>query len=561
MTNEDRDSRAGGVSLAVVNARIWTGDARRPWADGLAVGGDRLDLVGSSAEVRKLATRGTRVLDAKGAFVAPGFVDSHVHFLAGGFRLGSVQLRDARTPAEFVARLAAFAREVPAGGWITGGDWDHEQWGGELPGRDWIDAVTPNHPVWVSRLDGHMALANSAALHAAGVDGHTEVPDGGVIVLNDSGQPSGILKDAAMTLVLRAIPEPGATQEDAALAAAMRHVARHGVTSVHHMGTWGDLDVFRRAHAAHALTTRIRAAVPIETAERLQATIADQGPGDSWLNIGALKVFVDGSLGSHTAAFLEPYTDAPDDSGLLIHEPDALYELCRTGEAAGLQLIVHAIGDRAARLQLDVFERLQHEFGARDRRWRIEHAQHVAAADRARFGELGVIASVQPLHLVDDGSWAERVVGAERMAESYSFRSLRDAGARLAFGSDWFVAEPVPLAGMGAAVTRMVPGAVAPGYRSAHAHPAADGRSSGFVWSEGERLTVEEALVATTRDAAYAGFAESRTGRLVRGMLADFVILDADPLDAEPERIAELEVRMTVVGGRVVHEASLQVDG
>lgn len=537
----------------MVNARIWTGDVRRPWADGLAVRGDRLELVGSSAEVRKLAGRDTRVLDAKGAFVAPGFVDSHVHFLAGGFRLGSVQLRDARTPEEFTTRLAAFAREAPIGSWIVGGDWDHEQWGGELPTLHWIDAATPNHRVWISRLDGHMALANSAALQAAGVDRHTESPSGGVIVLDDSGEPSGILKDTAMTLVLRAIPEPGAAEEDAALTAAMRHVARHGVTAVHHMGTWADLEVFRRAHAAGSLTTRIRAAVPIETAERLQATIADQGNGDDWLGIGALKAFVDGSLGSHTAAFLQPYADAPDDTGLLIHEPDALYELCRAGEAAGLQLIVHAIGDRAVRLQLDVFDRLHREFGVRDRRWRIEHAQHVATVDRARFGALDVIASVQPAHLVDDGSWAERVVGADRMTEGYSFRSLREAGARLAFGSDWFVAEPVPLAGIAAAVSRRVPRATGGDYGSVGTRSGTS-RETDFVWSAAERLTLEEALVATTRDAAYAGFSEDRTGRLRRGMLADFVLVDSDITAVDEEQLPAAKVLMTVVGGRVVHE-------
>lgn len=537
MTSDDRDTPSGGVSLAVVNARIWTGDSRRPWADGLAVRGDRLEVVGSSAEVRKVAGSGARVLDAKGAFLAPGFVDSHVHFLAGGFRLGSVQLRDARTPQEFTDRLAAFAREAPRGSWILGGDWDHEQWGGELPSRQWVDAVTPYNPVWISRLDGHMALANSAALQEAGVDRHAASSAGGLIVRDARGEPTGILKDTAMLLVLRAIPEHGVEQEDAALGAAMRHVARYGVTAVHHMGSWADLDVFRRAHAAGTLTTRIRAAVPLETADRLREAVTEGGSGDQWLSIGALKGFVDGSLGSHTAAFLEPYSDAPEDAGLLIHEPDELYELCRAGEAAGLQLVLHAIGDRAVRLQLDVFERLLGEFGVRDRRWRMEHAQHVAAADRARFGALGVIASVQPSHLVDDGRWAEKVVGRVRYGECYSFRSLRDAGARLAFGSDWFVAEPVPLAGMAAAMTRSVSGP--------------DGE---FVWSAWEQLSAEDALVATTRDAAVAGFAEGETGQLRRGMLADFVLLDTDLTTVAPAEIASTEVLCTVVGGRPVFE-------
>lgn len=525
------------VSLAVVNARVWTGDPSRPWVDGLAVRGDRLAAAGSSAEVRKLAGSSARVVDARGAFVAPGFIDSHVHFLPGGFRLGWVQLRDARTPEEFVRRVAGRARALPPGSWILGGDWDHENWGGELPRRDWLDAVTPDNPVWITRLDGHMALANGAALSAAGIDRHSQSPEGGQIVRDEAGEPTGVLKDTAMELVSRAVPPPDASAEDAALDAAMRYVAAQGVTTVHHMGTWEELAVFERAHAAGRLRTRIRAAVPIHDWRRLRDLVAERGRGDDWLSIGAVKGFVDGSLGSHTAAFLEPYEDAPDDTGLLVLQPDYLHELVRDADAAGLQIILHAIGDRAVRLQLDVFERVLSENGPRDRRWRMEHAQHVAAADRARFGELQVIASVQPCHLSDDARWAERVIGARRVNEAYSFRSLRDAGARLVFGSDWFVAPPVPLQGIFSAMTRL----------------PLDGPEE--PWGADEQLGAAESLVAYTRDAAFAAFDENRLGTLKRGMLADFVLLDRDLTSVPAKEVAAAQVLMTVVGGEVVHDA------
>ena len=525
------------LTLAVVNARVWTGDPRRPWADAVAVADDRIAAVGSSAEVRKLATAGTRVVDAAGGMVLPGFVDSHIHFLDGGFGLASVQLRDARTPGEFVARIAAFAASVPPGTWITNGDWDHEQWGGELPRRDWIDSVTADRPVWINRLDGHMSLANTAALRAAGVTRATADVEGGTIVRDASGEPTGILKDNAMGLVARAAPPPSAAMADRALEAAMRHVAAQGVTSVHHMGSWADLAVFRRAHDAGRLTTRIYAAVPLATWERLRDTVAARGRGDAWLRIGGLKGFVDGSLGSHTAAFFEPFTDAPADAGLLVESPDDLLAWTAGADRAGLHVMVHAIGDRAIDTQLDVFERVARDNGPRDRRFRIEHAQHIRPADIARFAALGVTASMQPFHAIDDGRWAEKVIGPERIRTTYAFRSLLDAGARLAFGSDWFVAPPTPLEGIYAAVTRRT----------------LDDRHPGG-WVPEQRIAVEEALRAYTRDAAWAGYAERDVGTLERGKLADLVLIDRDLTRIAPEEIREARVRMTVVGGRVVFE-------
>ena len=524
------------ITLAVVNARIWTGDSRHPWSDAMAISRDRISAMGSSAAVRKLVTASTRVIDAHGMMVVPGFIDSHIHFLEGGFGLASVQLRDAKTPREFVHRISEYAKTLPPGTWITNGDWDHEQWGGELPRRDWIDSVTPNNPVWVNRLDGHMSLANGAALRAAGISKATPEVAGGTIVRDAQGEPTGILKDNATSLVNRVQSNPSPEEEDRALDAAMRYVGGNGVTSVTHMGTWGDLAVFERAHAAGRLKTRIYAAVPLSTWERLRDTVKRRGHGDEWLKIGALKGFVDGSLGSHTAAMLAPFTDAPNDTGLFVNTPEHLYEWTSGADKAGLHVIVHAIGDRAIRAQLDIYERVEHENAARDRRFRIEHAQHIAPADMSRFAPLGVIASMQPYHAIDDGRWAEKVIGHERGKGTYAFRSLLDRHTRLAFGSDWFVAPATPLEGIYAAVTRRT----------------LDGANPGG-WYPEQKISVEDALRAYTSGGAYASYDERDKGTLERGKLADFAMIDRDLTRTPPEEIAQARVVMTVVGGRIVH--------
>ncbi len=526
------------ISLAIVNARVWTGDARRPWADAVAVDGAHIAAVGSSAEIRKLAGAGARVIDAHGAMVVPGFIDAHVHFIEGGFALQSVKLRDAGTKAEFIQRIGDFAKTIPAGVWIMNGDWDHENWGGELPTRQWIDAVTPNNPVWINRLDGHMSLANSAALKAAGVTRDVKDVDGGTIVRDPSGEPTGIFKDNAMGIIGRAVPSESREMTDRALRTAMQHVNEQGVVAVHHMGGWGDLAAFERAHAAGTLTTRIYAAVPLSSWKRLADTVKARGHGDDWVRIGGLKGFVDGSIGSHTAAMLEPFTDAPNDRGLMVNSEADLYAWASAADKAGLQLLVHAIGDRAIRVQLDIFERVARENGPRDRRFRIEHAQHIAPADMARFGALGVIPSMQPYHAIDDGRWVDRVIGAERSKGTYAFKSLLDTKATLAFGSDWFVAPPTPLMGIYAAVTRRT---------------LDDKRPGG--WVPEQKITVEDALRAYTSGAAYAGYAEETRGVLKKGMLADITMIDRDLTTMAPETIRDAKIVRTIVNGKVVYEA------
>ena len=536
-------SPSRNVTLAILNARVWTGDRAAPWAEAIAVSGEQIAAVGTNDEVRTVSA-GVTPIDARGRLVVPGFIDTHVHFVEGGFRLASVQLRDAKTREEFASRIAAFAATVPAGTWISGGDWDHSLWGGELPARDWIDAVTPNHPVWVNRLDGHMALANGAALKAAGVTRGTPDVTGGEIVRRAGGEPTGLLKDNAMALVDKVVPPPTDEMRDRALRAAMSYVARQGVTTVHNMGSWEDLATLARARQANALTTRVYGIVPLSDWQRLADAVARKeyggpdGRGDAWLRVGGLKGFVDGSLGSHTAAFHQPFDDAPQDRGLLVNTPEDLHRWIDGADGAGLQVMVHAIGDRANGLLLDIFERVIRKNGGRDRRLRIEHAQHLAPADIARYSRLGVIASMQPYHAIDDGRWAEAYIG-ERIRTTYAFRSLIDAGVRVVFGSDWFVAPPTPLEGIYAAATRRT----------------LDDRNPDG-WVPEQKISVEEALRAYTAHAAYASFDEARKGVIAPGRLADFVMLDRDIFDIPPEEIRTVKVVTTFAGGRPVFDAS-----
>ncbi len=525
-------------TVAIVNAKVWTGDDAQPWAQAVVIDGTTLALVGTNEDARK--ANAEQVVDAGGRLIVPGFTDAHVHFREGGFSLASVQLRDASTREEFVARIKAFAATVPAGTWIMGGNWDHSLWGGELPTREWIDAVTPDHPVWVNRLDGHMSLANSVALKLAGLTRSTKDVAGGAIVRDRKGEPTGVLKDNAMALVDAVVPAPSVEMKDRGLIAAMKYVNEQGVTTVHNMGIWDDVETFARAAKAKTLTTRVYAVTPLNEWEKLRDAVAAKtyggadGRGDEWLRVGGLKGFMDGSLGSHTAAFDQPFADAPKDRGLLVNPPEKMYEWISGADQAGLHVMVHAIGDRAIGMLLDIYERVAKEDGARDRRFRIEHTQHLREQDIPRFAQLGVIASMQPYHAIDDGRWAEQFIG-KRIATTYAFRSLLDNKARLAFGSDWFVAPATPLEGIYAAVTRRT---------------LDDKNPDG--WVPAQKITVEEALRAYTVGGAYASFDESRKGTLTAGKLADLVLIDRDLFSIPPEEIRNAKVLTTVVGGKVV---------
>jgi len=526
------------ASLVVRDARVWTGNADQPWAEAVASRGDSIIAVGSNTEIEALIGEDTEVISVTGSMLVPGFIDTHVHFIASGSGLASVQLRDAATPEEFSARIGEFAKNVDPGEWIMYGDWDHTLWGGELPRRDWIDDVTPDNPVWVYRLDGHMALANSAALALSGVDADSADIDGGTIVRYEDGRPTGLLKDNAMIMVEEAIPEAAAAKLDREARAAMEHVAGNGVTSVHDMAGWQSLATYRRAQGRGEMLTRIYSVVPLRDWEKLRDEVAAKGTGDEWLRVGGLKGFMDGSLGSHTAAMLEPFTDEPEDKGFLINDLDDMRDWVTGADAAGLQIMVHAIGDSAIRDLLDVFLDAVETNGERDRRFRMEHAQHIAPQDVERFAVQKIIASMQPYHAIDDGRWAEEVIGPERAKTTYAFRSLIDAGATVTFGSDWSVAPATPIEGIYAAVTRQT----------------LDGANPGG-WVPEQTVTVEQSLHAYTTAAAYSSFEENIKGMLKPGMLADFVLLDRDLTQIDPEAIRDTEILRTVVGGEVVYSS------
>ncbi len=524
----------------IVHGRVWTGDRERPWAEAVAVRGERIVAVGTRGATASLAGPATRVLDNGPNLVVPGFGDAHAHFVSGGFQLVNVDLRDAATPAEFVRRIAAHARTLRPGQWIQGGDWDHERWpGSPLPRREWMDSVTPNNPVFVQRLDGHMGVANSLALQSAGITRITTAPPGGEIVRDSqTGEITGVLKDNAMGRMFAVMPAASAEEQDSAVTRAMRHAASLGVTSVHLMGGWDDFAALRRARSRGAMLVRVRLFVPIETWQLLADTVRALGRGDEWLSWGGLKAFMDGSLGSTTAAFFEPYLDAPHSRGLLVTDSARRRLEVMAADSAGLQVAIHAIGDRANDMLLGFFEEAATHNGPRDRRFRIEHAQHLRQQDIARFGRAGVVASMQPYHVIDDGRWAGNRLDAARLAGTYAFRSLLDTRALLAFGSDWTVAPLSPIEGLYAAVTRRT----------------LDGRHPGG-WVPEQRISLDEALRAYTWGVAYAGFQDQATGTLRPGLLADLVLLDRDLFRVPAATIREARVRATVVGGRVVYEA------
>jgi hypothetical protein len=528
------------ADLVITGGTVWTGlSTGRAQPGAVAIADGRILAVGDSAEIARFVGPRTATLRADGGLVMPGFADGHTHFIDGGFQLASVNLRDAATPEAFIRRLKEHAAGLKPGEWITGGDWDHELWRGTpLPQRDWIDSVTPHNPVFVNRLDGHMALANSAAIRAAGVTAGTVTPPGGEIVRDPAtGEPLGIFKDQAMGLIGRAAPEPSPEQRDSALARALAHAASLGVTATAHMSaSWADRAAYQRLKQAGRLTLRVAVYLPLDQWRAVAESVARTGPGDDWVRIGGVKGYVDGSAGSRTALFFEPFSDSAGYAGLMQHSEAELRAWIGGADSAELQVAVHAIGDRANALLLAIFDSVARAHGARDRRFRVEHAQHLRPQEIPRFGAQRVVPSMQPYHAIDDGRWLAKRIGPVRIRTTYAFRSLIAADAPLAFGSDWSVAPLDPLLGVYAAVTRRT----------------LDGRHPGG-WVPDQKISVGEVLRAYTYGNAWATFMEQKWGALVAGRYADIVVLDRDLFAVPPESIDKVKVRYTLVGGRLVY--------
>ena len=535
------------ADLIITNAKVWAGDDSHPKAQAVAVLGDRIVSVGSNADVLLWRGPQTKLIDAQGKLLVPGFNDAHVHFTDGGRQLDNVQLNDATSSEEFVRRIAEQARKTPKGEWILGGDWDETKWTPpNLPTREMIDSVTPDNPVLLSRYDGHSALANSQALRLAGITSQTPDPPGGTIVRDAQGNPTGDLKDAATDPAYNAVPPPTHEQRMNAAKRALEHAASLGVTSVQHMNPdYADIAVYSELLQNGELTTRIYAA-PLITDVDDQVKIGIRHAfGGPYLRIGAVKAYADGSLGSRTAYFFEPFSDEPGNRGLLGAEMQPLSlmrDRMTRADAAGLQICTHAIGDQAISIILDLYTDVVKAHHGAERRFRIEHAQHMAEKDFARFAQLDVIASVQPYHAIDDGRWAEARIGHDRASRTYAFRTFLNHGVHLAFGTDWDVAPLNPMLGIYAAVTRATLDSKNPN-----------------GWFPEQKLSVEESVRAYTMGSAYAEFQENEKGSIAPGKLADMVLLSDDIFSIDPVKIRDVKVLKTIVGGKVIWDPTRKV--
>jgi len=532
------------ADLIITNAKVWTVDKAHPTAQAVAVLGERIVAVGSDADVTTLRGPATKVIDAGGKLLLPGFNDSHVHFVPGGYQLDAVQLNDATSTDEVVRRIAERVKRTPKGEWIQGGDWDETKWTPvQLPTAKLIDAVTPDNPVLLGRYDGHSALANSIALRLAGITAQTPDPPGGTIVRDAQGNPTGDLKDAAMNLVNKVIPPLSHDQRLRAVHRALEYAASVGITSVQHMDPdYPDIAVYAELLQSGELTTRIYAAPLIDQVDDQVKIGIRHAFGGPYLRIGALKAFADGSLGSGTAYLFDPYSDELGNHGLLSDEMQPLSlmrERMMKADAAGLQLCTHAIGDRAISTVLDLYTDVAKAHPGVERRFRIEHAQHMAEKDFARFAQLDVIASVQPYQAIDDGRWAEKRIGHDRASRTYAFRTFLNHGVHLAFGTDWDVAPLDPILTVYAAVTRAT----------------LDGKMPGG-WFPEQKLTVAEAVEAYTMGSAYAEFQEKEKGSITPGKLADMVLLSDDIFTIDAPKIRDVKVLKTIVGGKVVWDVS-----
>ncbi|MCZ7611612.1 MAG: amidohydrolase [Ignavibacterium sp.] len=525
---------------AFINGKIYTVNENQPFAQAVVVQDNKIIFVGSDDDAKKIIDKNTDVVDLDGKLMLPGFNDNHVHFLTGGFYLLGIDLRPANSTSEFKQILKDYAKKYP-GKWITGGYWDHEKWEvKDLPSKEMIDAVVSDQPVFVERLDGHMGVANSYALRLAGITKETENPDGGLIVKDPkTGEPTGVLKDNAMEILTKHIPDPTEEENYDALLAALNEAKRLGVTSIQDMSYMDALTVYERAKNEGILTCRIFSRMPIAEYKYLVKKNIKAGYGDDLIRMGSLKGFADGSLGSSTAWFFEKYVQDTTTSGLAmdIITDGSMDKWCMDADKNGLQICVHAIGDKANSYMLDLYAKIIKENPKWDRRFRIEHAQHVRFDDIKRFAELGVIASVQPYHCIDDGVWAEKRIGPERLKYTYPFKSFLDAGVKLCFGTDWYVAPLNPLLGIYAAVTRRT----------------LDGKNPDG-WIPEQKITIEDAIKCYTLNSAYASFEEKIKGSIETGKLADLVVLSDDILTIDPVKIKDTEVIMTIFDGKIIYK-------
>ena len=533
------------ADLIIQNAHVWTVDPSRPEAEAVAILGERIVAVGSSQQVEAWRGPNTRVVDANGKRLLPGFNDAHTHFDEGGAQLELVQLNDATSAEEFARRIRQQAASLHKGDWVLGGDWDETKWTpAVLPTKELIDGFTADTPVAVSRYDGHMVLANSLALKLAGITAQTPDPAGGVIVRDAKGNPTGALKDSAEDMLFKFVPPPTHAQLRHNIEHALAYAASLGVTSIQHMNPdYAVIAIYNELLDEGKLTSRVYAAPLISQVDDQVKIGVRRAFGGPYLRIGALKAYADGSLGSATAYFYEPFADQPGNRGILsdeMHPISLMRDRMMRADAAGLQLCTHAIGDAGISAILDIYAEIEKEHGDRDRRWRIEHAQHMAAKDFDRFAQLHVIASVQPYHAIDDGRWAEGRIGHDRSSRTYAFRTFLTRGVRLAFGTDWSVAPLNPMLGLYAATTRAT----------------LDGKNPNG-WFPEQKLTIKEAIEAYTLGSAYAEFQENEKGSITPGKLADMVLLSDDVLTLDPVKIRDVKVLKTWVGGKLTYDADV----
>jgi predicted amidohydrolase YtcJ len=526
------------ADLVLYNGTIYTMDPRKPTAEAIAIAGDRITAVGDGDTMRDAPRTRGQAIDLQGRTVVPGMIDAHLHFLSYSLRLDLVQIHELPSLEETLQRVAERVALTEAGTWVRGGGWNCNLWGdGAFPTRHDLDRIAPGHPVALSSKDGHSLWANTRALEIAGVGADTPDVAGGSIFRDAAGEPTGILQENAIGLVRRAIPDPGRQEMLDACLRGLARASRTGLTGIHDCEGADALSVFQELAQSQRLTLRVLSHVPEGAVDEAIKVGLRDGFGDAWIRIAGIKAFSDGALGSRSAWMIEPYEDDPENRGIPTTTPEALAELVRKANSAGLSVAVHAIGDAANRAVLDAIEATG-DGAPTHLRNRIEHVQLLHRDDIPRLAQLGVVASMQPIHATSDIDIVERHWGS-RGTSSYAWRSLLDTGAVLAFGSDAPVEDISPLVGIHAAVTR----------RRANGDPGPEG------WYPEQRLTVHEAVHAYTMGAAYASGEERLKGSLAPNKLADLVVLDRDIFRIDPMAILQTNVLGTMVGGAFVFKS------